>query len=113
MTKLRKNEATFHQEKLKKEKEGGEEKRKVIFLSHHMLFSATDAVGWKEEEEEEGSEGGGGEGEGGWKRGRKRREISPVNTNLLRDFEEYLEDVSLWFWGHEHNMVVYEEFKGR
>lgn len=57
---------------------------KTILLSHHQLFSANDHI---------------------------RRSGRPyLNEYLLNVFQPYFEDkVAAWFWGHEHNLVLYRD----
>jgi hypothetical protein len=59
--------------------------RKTVLLSHHQLFT-----GYKEEE----------------------MEGSAVNQKLLPQVRDMLPDVAAWFWGHEHNLVIFENYLG-
>jgi len=68
-------------------------KRKTILLSHHPLFSASGV----------GKDGSG----------------NPIafNPYLHSTFRHVLHGVSLWLWGHEHNLAIFEPYlhlnKGR
>lgn len=54
----------------------------TILLSHHQLFSAVQEI--------------------------DHRTPQFVNTHLLSDFRNYfLNQVPLWFWGHEHSYAIY------
>jgi hypothetical protein len=55
--------------------------RKTVLLSHHQLFTAFEKIGGQ-----------------------------AVNQNLLPQVKEILPDLTLWLWGHEHNLVIYKEY---
>lgn len=57
--------------------------RKTVLLSHHQLFSAY-----------EGFEGG------------------PVNKHLADNVKNLLPATTIWFWGHEHNQVLFDKYQG-
>jgi hypothetical protein len=57
--------------------------RRNVLLSHHQLFAAYESVG-----------------------------DGAFNPELRRQLEPLLPQVPLWFWGHEHNFVVYESYHG-
>src|SRR5215207_2292315 len=63
--------------------------RKTILLSHHQLFSASGGVG-------------------------NTPDGKPLalNPRLYDAFADVLDQVALWMWGHEHNLVVYDEYAG-
>jgi predicted phosphodiesterase len=63
--------------------------RKTILLSHHQLFSASGGVG-------------------------NTPDGKPLalNPRLYDAFADVLGQVALWMWGHEHNLVVYDEYAG-
>ncbi|MET7245884.1 metallophosphoesterase [Methylobacterium sp. EM32] len=66
---------------------------RTILLSHHQLFSAFARIGPKDE--------------GG--------RADPVNRPLLRMYDGFgagRDRVAAWFWGHEHNLCVYEPYAG-
>jgi hypothetical protein len=71
---------------------------RTILLSHHQLFSAYEPIG---------------------KLSGVTPEEAAFNQNLLASFREVLQDgkIAAWFWGHEHNLCIYEPFgslnKGR
>jgi 3',5'-cyclic AMP phosphodiesterase CpdA len=58
--------------------------RKNVLLSHHQLFSAYDEID----------------------RGKH------LNQRLYDQLSPTLPMVSLWFWGHEHNLVIFKEYMG-
>ena len=60
-------------------------KRKTVLLSHHQLFTSFESIG---------------------KPGVK------VNPNLSRQLQDVLPEVTVWFWGHEHNLVIYDKYQG-
>src|SRR5580658_232160 len=57
--------------------------RKTVLLSHHQLFTAFN------EEQIAGS---------------------PVNQKLLGQVKDILPEIDVWFWGHEHNLVIFERY---
>jgi hypothetical protein len=61
-------------------------KRKTVLLSHHQLFSDL-GVGKDEQ-------------------GRK----VAFNPHLYKAFHNVLDQVELWLWGHEHNLVVFDQY---
>ncbi|TIP72032.1 MAG: metallophosphoesterase [Mesorhizobium sp.] len=65
---------------------------RTILLSHHPLFSAFSAIGAP------GADG-------------KR---TAVNRKLLTAFERLSAEkaIAAWFWGHEHNLAIYNPFAG-
>jgi predicted phosphodiesterase len=90
VTYLEPAEVSWHQDKLINA--GG---RKSILLSHHQLFSAF----------------GGGVGTNAL------GQPLAVNPNLYAAFNDptkgvTLDNVALWLWGHEHNLVVYDPYAG-
>ena len=58
--------------------------RKTVLLSHHQLYTAF--------ENEKIGDGF-------------------VNQKLLDDTADILPQVTAWFWGHEHNLVIFEKFQ--
>jgi predicted phosphodiesterase len=58
---------------------------KTVLLSHHQLFT-----GFEQE-----AIGGG-----------------PVNQKLQQQVADALPQVDVWFWGHEHNLVIFENYLG-
>jgi hypothetical protein len=58
--------------------------RKTVLLSHHQLFTAFE------------SEKIGGQF---------------INAKLLTQTQDILPQVTAWLWGHEHNLVIFEEFQ--
>jgi hypothetical protein len=58
--------------------------RHTVLLSHHQLFTAFDSVGGD----------------------------ACVNPRLSAQIGGLMPDVTVWFWGHEHNQVIYEPYQG-
>ncbi len=91
--KLRDSEVVWHKYQLDKFQGKG----KTILLSHHQLFSANAEL-TRKIPASVGSD-------------------DPIehyiNDNLLKEFSPYFDDVPVWFWGHEHNLVIFNEFKHR
>ncbi len=56
--------------------------RKTVLLSHHQLFSAYEKTASER-----------------------------VNQALFAQVEDVLSRVTAWFWGHEHDLIVYERFE--
>jgi V8-like Glu-specific endopeptidase len=66
---------------------------RTILMSHHQLFSAYSRIGPKD----------------------RRGRANPVNPQLLdmfTGFGEPRERIAAWFWGHEHNLCIYERYVG-
>ncbi|HET9212157.1 MAG TPA: metallophosphoesterase [Thermoanaerobaculia bacterium] len=67
--------------------------RKTVLLSHHQLFSAFGSVGTD-----------------------TQGNALACNPNLQAAFtangENLLEQVAWWFWGHEHNLDIYQPYVG-
>jgi 3',5'-cyclic AMP phosphodiesterase CpdA len=57
--------------------------RRTILLSHHQLFAAFEDICGKS-----------------------------VNAKLNSQLSPVLPEVDMWFWGHEHNLVIYEKYMG-
>ena len=55
--------------------------RKTILLSHHQLFTTYDRI-----------------------------EGQAVNAKLLAQVRDILPQITAWFWGHEHNLVIYKPY---
>jgi Calcineurin-like phosphoesterase len=55
--------------------------RKTVLLSHHQLFSAFENICGQ-----------------------------PVNATLNTQLSPLLEKIAIWFWGHEHNQVIYKPY---
>jgi 3',5'-cyclic AMP phosphodiesterase CpdA len=56
--------------------------RKTVLLSHHQLFSAYEDIG-----------------------------PAKINQRLLDQVKDILPQVTAWFWGHEHNLVIFDKFQ--
>ncbi len=84
-------EVEWHLDKIKNAPQG----IKTVLLSHHQLFSAV----------------GGGVGKD------KQGNHIAFNPHLQSSFASVLDNVALWLWGHEHNLVVFDPYinlnKGR
>jgi 3',5'-cyclic AMP phosphodiesterase CpdA len=57
--------------------------RKTVLLSHHQLFTTFEEIG-----------GGG----------------TRINQSLQKQLGDILPEVTVWYWGHEHDFVVYPTF---
>jgi hypothetical protein len=66
---------------------------KTILLSHHQLFSAFSQIGTR------GTNG----------------RFNPVNPKLRATYTALTQNgkkVAAWYWGHEHNLCIYEPYAG-
>lgn len=66
---------------------------KTILLSHHQLFSAFSQIGTN------GANG----------------RLTPVNPKLQATYAALTQNnkkIAAWFWGHEHNLCIYEPYAG-
>jgi hypothetical protein len=88
MTFLEDREALWHLDKIERFAAAG---GKTILLSHHQLFSAFGYIG-APDTKPAGSEA--------------------YNTKLLKTFGAQMDAgrVAAWFWGHEHNMAIYQPY---
>ena len=59
--------------------------RKTVLLSHHQLYTAFESIG------EQGNR---------------------LNQKLFSQLSDLLPQVAVWFWGHEHNLVIYGKYQG-
>ena len=57
--------------------------RKTILLSHHQLFSGYEKIG-----------------------------DTPVNQSLQQQLQSILSKITIWFWGHEHDLVIFDKYLG-
>lgn len=55
--------------------------RKTVLLSHHQLFTTYEKIGGQ-----------------------------PINGRFLAQVHDILPKTTAWFWGHEHNLVIYKNF---
>lgn len=83
VTRLDEREALWHQQKLE-----NNQGRKSVLLSHHQLFTAYGSVG------------------------SINKSPQPLNPLLYATFAPYLDKIDLWLWGHEHNLIIFEPYKG-
>lgn len=61
--------------------------RKTVMLSHYQLFTASGNIA----------------------RSQDKRPLA-INPVLYSAFKEYLDQIDLWLWGHEHNFIVFEPY---
>jgi hypothetical protein len=85
LTRLESDEESWHLARL------AETNAHTILLSHHQLFSAHSQIG---------PETGG--------------ILNPINPNLLASYKKFNNagKIAAWFWGHEHNLCVFEPYAG-
>jgi len=57
--------------------------RKTVLLSHHQLFTTFESIG---------------------------ADGNRVNPKLQAQLQDVLPEVTVWYWGHEHDFVVYPKF---
>jgi Calcineurin-like phosphoesterase len=60
--------------------------RKTVLLSHHQLFSPFGSVGSVD------------------------GQAFAYNKNLRATFQAVMSDVTLWFWGHEHTLAIFDPY---
>ena len=95
MIAIRRDELAWHEAQLKRFK------GRTVLLSHHQVLSANQRVGVPQKTVRV--------------KGRSVPDPNDVNrpginTALWAQFGKYIGDhVAAWFWGHEHNLVVFEE----
>lgn len=95
MTFLEPDELVWHIDKIDRRHAAG---GKTILISHHQLFSAFGTIG---------------------NQAYRPKEDAAYNTNLLNAFRSSMAagKVTAWFWGHEHNLEIYQPYglmeKGR
>jgi len=90
VTYLDPDEEAWHVDKVKRFTEGG---GRTVVLSHHQLFSAFSGIGdYKSRPPAE----------------------QAVNPKLLATWEKLRAagDVAAWLWGHEHNLCIYQPYRG-
>ena len=64
--------------------------RKTILFTHHQLFTRNASIAHKDIYPS------------------KR----PVNELLHKQLKDFLPEIDLWIWGHEHNQLIYKPFAG-
>jgi predicted phosphodiesterase len=64
--------------------------RKTILLTHHQLFTRNAFIEHRD----------------------PRPTKKPINDYLHKQFGDFLPEIALWLWGHEHNQVIYDPFAG-
>lgn len=93
MVTVRPDEVQWHHDKLKNF-DG-----RTVLLSHHQLYSALNVLGIAQ-----------GKLEGSDQLDPNDVNRSWVNTELWAQFGPFLQDkVALWLWGHEHNLLIFED----
>jgi Calcineurin-like phosphoesterase len=88
LTYLETDEEDWHVERIR------EFSGRTILLSHHQLFSAFSQIGQPDQD----------------------GKLHPCNPNLLSSYARFQEAASgriaAWFWGHEHNLCIYQPYAG-
>lgn len=94
ITYLEETEEAWHVDKIAQwSAQGG----RTILVSHHQLFSAFEQIGGKDAQKPAGEEA--------------------ANPKLLESFRKFQaagkpSSIAGWFWGHEHNLCVYQPYLG-
>jgi 3',5'-cyclic AMP phosphodiesterase CpdA len=65
---------------------------RTFLLSHHQAFSNMSSMGGDEDDREP--------------------PFDRMNRRLVQIVEPYVESIAGWFWGHEHNLMVYKPYQG-
>jgi len=65
---------------------------RTFLLSHHQAFSNHSQMGGDAED--------------------RKPPFDAVNQRLLAVVEPYRDKIAAWFWGHEHNMMIYKTYHG-
>jgi 3',5'-cyclic AMP phosphodiesterase CpdA len=88
VTWLEPSEAAWHLDKINGFHAAG---GRTILFSHHQLFTAFEPIGAAE---------------------MRPPELQAYNPRLLETFQDVLaaDKVAAWFWGHEHNLAIYEPY---
>lgn len=95
MVPIRTDEQEWHAQKIKAFK------GRTILLSHHQVYSSKQHIGVSQKENINGKI-----------KTKDNQDINRawVNTELYQQFGEFMGDhVAAWFWGHEHNLGIYED----
>ncbi len=94
MIAIRKDELAWHEQQLKAFK------GRTVLLSHHQVLSANQKVGVEQRMVTRGG-----------KRVPDPKDVSRpgINTALWAQFGPHMDKVAAWFWGHEHNLVVFPD----
>lgn len=66
---------------------------RTILMSHHQLFSAFSRIGPKD-------------------RSDRSDPVNPALLQMFGAFGEGRDRVAAWYWGHEHNLCIYEPYAG-
>lgn len=83
MTSLNGTEVGWHLSKIQ-----NPQGRRTILLSHHQLFSSFASVG------------------------RFEKHDYAYNRYLFANFQNVIPKIAAWFWGHEHNLAIYNPYMG-
>ncbi|MFT7034081.1 MAG: hypothetical protein ACJA2S_002590 [Cyclobacteriaceae bacterium] len=73
-----------------------EHQGRTILLGHHQVYSRNQTVGITQAEKD-------------GKPDPQDINRAGVNTRLWKGFGAYFDKVAAWFWGHEHNLCIYED----
>jgi hypothetical protein len=65
---------------------------RTFLLSHHQAFSNMSSMGGDEDDREP--------------------PFDRMNRRMMQIVEPYVDAVAAWFWGHEHNLMIYEDYHG-
>ena len=88
LTYLEKDEEDWHVDRIK------EFPGRTILLPHHQLFSAFSQIGKAD----------------------ANGNLNPCNPNLLESYNRFADAgpgrIAAWFWGHEHNLCIYQPYAG-
>ena len=65
---------------------------RTLLMSHHQAFSNMSSMGGDEDDREP--------------------PFDRLNRRLLKIVEPHNEKIAAWFWGHEHNLMIYKDYHG-
>lgn len=90
VTYLDPQEEDWHADKIERFGRGG---GRTLLFSHHQLFSAFSGIGDYQS---------------------RPPDQQALNPKLYASFQRFAQagDIAGWFWGHEHNLCVYQPYKG-
>jgi len=84
MTHVREEELLWQKKHIR---EALDAKKRIILLSHHQVFSAYSTVGEYE------------------------KKNLALNIELWAQFEDLIDHVTIWYWGHEHFYTIYGPYR--
>ncbi len=87
-TRLEDTEAAWVVDKIQRAADGQASRRGTLLLSHHPYFSLAGVVN------------------------DPQAGLLALNPHLARSLGPALDDVAAWFWGHEHDLLLYEPYAG-